>query len=137
MPIIVKIDDVLTINEAFQFTSGLRNGWVLPPDEPNTLNLYIYYYGKSYSKLDKYLQLEREIQGSINNSQINQDDDVEYAPEYTGHFYMYFTTRRTCGELIIHRPVQIIDKIGNRVGLFIFALYATKIQIKFKRKQRV
>jgi len=45
-----ELDVVYNLNEKDMLGNGVTNGWILPADEPITLNLYLYYDGTDEKK---------------------------------------------------------------------------------------
>lgn len=113
-----QIDDILTLNEPNTFGGGFAEGWILPSEEPVTLNLYLYYDGKNQDKLDTFFEIN---ENKKDDSVIMIDENEESGdPEYEefrpkADLYMYFTTQSHCNEYKSHRPLEIIEKLDSNM----------------------
>ncbi len=106
--------DISSLNEADTFGNVNKKGWVLPSVEPVTLNLYLYYDGKHQEKLDEFFEINEdneEFPLFDSNGQFGVPDYEVYRPK--ADLYMYFTTEQHCNEYKPHRPLEVIEKIGQ------------------------
>lgn len=116
-------DSVYNLNEKDMLGNGVTNGWILPADEPITLNLYLYYDGTDEKKLNVYFHSSNKQTHSGSNQSAQSllapsrsKSPSQHQSEARALLYMYFTTNDlTCKELSNHQPLEIVEKLASNM----------------------
>ncbi|CAF0719182.1 unnamed protein product [Brachionus calyciflorus] len=94
-------DDVLELNQKHTIGDKYDTGWILPSEEPVTLNFYLYYEGNDEGKVKQFLR---------NNSEFGQNQP-------TPNLYLFFTPEMDCEDYKTRSywQLEIVERIGSNM----------------------